>query len=653
MKLFFSNQYKNTNFFNCSFSRLLTILFCYSLSLTSFANSQNSVISLSESKDNYAVSTFQFLSVNTDTSIQDVIDNKSWETFSGTQRPLPSPSETSAWFKFDILGPNSSSAVSKWNLIVGWTIISHIQVHVVDHVTQNIVSSDPVGSLYDFSYEYAKAQNFSFPLPIINNRPVTVYFEIPYTRSLMPPISVMKEDRFIIQDRKDHIIIGVVFGSLIIMLLYNLSLSILLLNKTYFYYSCYMATVIMYLLPLKGLAFYSLWDGLPYLKSNGYSIAICLSFIAAALFFGRFLALKKFGGWTHYLNQSVIWIWTILLIPSIIFKPYDFVGILSLAAIFSCIAATATALRHAFAKNIMAIIFLFAWSFVLIGTVVLILLNFGVVPNNNFTANIQMFGVLLEIILLSFALAFRINQNKVQRLSAQREALELTQRVSDERRNRLLAQKESLDLQQELNSNLESQVKTRTEQLEDAMIRLEAANSELQTLSVTDSLTGIYNRRYFDEAMEQEWRQAFRDKTSISIVIADIDHFKPINDTFGHTIGDKCIQLTAKILKQSLRRPSDLLARFGGEEFIFILPGSNLKEAEKVAEHCREAVEMIQFNHEGIPVPLSISAGIATCIPCEKDNFQSLIHAADTALYKAKSAGRNCTRSVDLDNCKV
>lgn len=643
--------------------RLLTFIFLYSLSSLAFSNSNHFVITPPERSGTNekilsplaTIDTFEFFSAPTSLSIEEVvaIDSNNWQAISNNQRPRPDDKEISAWYRFHISPQGLFTDQDPLQLVFGWTIIASLQVHIIDDLSNEIISSETVGSMYDFSYQHTKAQNIVFPLAVSDARPLTVYFELPFTRTLLPPISIVDSTSFSVIDRRDHILIGIVMGSLVVMLLYNISLSVLLLNKTYFYYSCYMATVIMYMLPLKGLAFYPLLDGFDYLKANGYSIASCVSFISAILFFGRFLKLKSRGGWVYHLNQFLLILWCILLIPALFLGPYNVTSLISISAIVTCLAATAMALRLAIEKNIMAIIFLIAWSFVLIGTIALILLNFGVIPNNGITSNIQMFGVLIEMILLSFALAFRINRHKAERLTAQKEALLLTKRVSDERRDRLHAQKESLELQQQLNSTLESQVQVRTEQLEDAMNRLEAANAELRTLSVTDGLTGLHNRRYFDESILQEWNRAARNSSPVSIVIADIDHFKPINDTFGHSVGDHCIQAIANSLKDSLRRPSDLLARYGGEEFIFILPGSDAEAAMKVAEHCREAVEKITFLHEGKPIPLSISAGIASCVPTEKNNFQSLINAADTALYQAKSDGRNCSRNVDLDSCTV
>ncbi len=650
------NTYQHTfKSINC-FCRSFIFLILYFISTWSAAETNHPNVTLNNNNTTFSVSSLEFLSVKNKYSIEEIIHqdhDEQWIAISKNQRPFAKKGEVSSWFRFDIQPSESFFNDSNWLLVFGWTIIGEIQVHTVNQKTHEIISSARVGSRFNFSYQHTKAQNIVFPLNLSNKNLVTVYFEMPFTRSLLPPISIIEENTFLIQDRKDYIVVGIVFGSLFIMLLYNLSLSILLRNKTYFYYSCYVITVCLYLLPLKGLAFYKLFDTLPYLKTYGYSIAACLSFVSAALFFSSFLDLKKRSGWMYYITHIAVFNWIVLLIPTLFLNPSILNNVISIAAILTCLGAVIIAIKLALEKNIMAIIFLVAWSFVLFGTVVLILMNFGMVPNNSFTSNLQMFGVVFEMTLLSFALALRINTEKTKRITAQHEALQLAQRVSEERRDRLLAQKETLQLQQDLNSNLENQVVIRTEQLEDAMEQLEVANSELLTLSITDSLTGIYNRRYFDEAMLREWKRAHRNKTSIAVVITDIDHFKPINDTFGHTVGDECIHLIAKTLKLSLRRPSDLLARYGGEEFIYILPGSDLKEAEKVAENCRESIEKIQFNHKETPVPLSISAGVAACIPNDENDFSDLINAADAALYQAKSAGRNCVRTTEPQKSSI
>ena len=178
------------------------------------------------------------------------------------------------------------------------------------------------------------------------------------------------------------------------------------------------------------------------------------------------------------------------------------------------------------------------------------------------------------------------------------------------------------------------------------MNALQIKNDELKYLSSHDELTGIYNRRSIDEYMHREWDRAFRQKANISTLMLDVDNFKNYNDNYGHQAGDLCLQRIAKIMKETLRRPSDYLGRYGGEEFIVILPETDIEGGLLVAENLRDAVESLKIPHEKSNYgSVTISIGIASTVPKKVNNFEKIISCADKALYEAKSLGRNCIAS--------
>lgn len=166
---------------------------------------------------------------------------------------------------------------------------------------------------------------------------------------------------------------------------------------------------------------------------------------------------------------------------------------------------------------------------------------------------------------------------------------------------------------------------------------------KLELLSSRDSLTGIANRRHFDDFLNREWRRGFRDKIPLSLSLVDIDYFKKYNDGYGHQGGDNCLKQVAKKLSDTVRRPGDLVARYGGEEFVIVLGSTEVKEAAVIAEKIRATIEEMKILHkyrEGGSV-LTISVGVAGFIPNKNMSTAKLIEEADIALYKAKEAGRN------------
>uniref|UniRef100_Q47FN5 diguanylate cyclase n=1 Tax=Dechloromonas aromatica (strain RCB) TaxID=159087 RepID=Q47FN5_DECAR len=172
--------------------------------------------------------------------------------------------------------------------------------------------------------------------------------------------------------------------------------------------------------------------------------------------------------------------------------------------------------------------------------------------------------------------------------------------------------------------------------------KLDAANQELIRISSTDSLTGVANRRYFDEAMSIEWRRARRHSNSIALLMCDIDYFKLYNDTYGHQAGDECLRKIAAAISRHTERPSDTVARYGGEKFAVILPETSIGGALMVAEKIRQATKELNITHASSPTgQVGLSIGIASAAPGFDNPPDDLILAADKALYRAKKEGRD------------
>jgi len=173
----------------------------------------------------------------------------------------------------------------------------------------------------------------------------------------------------------------------------------------------------------------------------------------------------------------------------------------------------------------------------------------------------------------------------------------------------------------------------------------------MRELSLTDTLTGLANRRSFNDAMESEWRRCARDSVAMAIIMADIDHFKDYNDTYGHQAGDLCLQQVSAAMRRCATRPSDLLARYGGEEFIVLLPQETREGAEVVAQRILEEVRALHIPHAKSSVGpyVTVSLGMASILPAEGMDASLLIRAADALLYRAKHTGRDryCASEVD------
>lgn len=174
-------------------------------------------------------------------------------------------------------------------------------------------------------------------------------------------------------------------------------------------------------------------------------------------------------------------------------------------------------------------------------------------------------------------------------------------------------------------------------------LELKRHRDYLQRLSAMDGLTGIPNRRRFDEFLAAEWQRALRGRHALSVVLMDVDHFKNYNDTYGHGAGDECLKQVAQSVAACLPRRTDLAARYGGEEFVAVLPQTDHGGAVAVAERIRQGVESRGIEHSDSSVAdhVTVSVGVASITPSREDSAEALLKRADERLYQAKEGGRN------------
>lgn len=204
------------------------------------------------------------------------------------------------------------------------------------------------------------------------------------------------------------------------------------------------------------------------------------------------------------------------------------------------------------------------------------------------------------------------------------------------------AKKKLEDEIQDIQYEFDNKVQERTLELNITLQELEEVNKELAAKTTIDDLTGLFNRRYYDQKISAEYRRSYRNKTPLCLIIVDIDHFKKVNDTYGHSVGDDCLKALAKQLKKASLRSADIVCRYGGEEFCIILPETDGNGGVHFAEILRKEVEELSFSFQETAIPITISCGVSV-YEQQNDNVdtEALFCAADKALYYAKQQGRN------------
>lgn len=540
------------------------------------------------------------------------------------------------WFRFQL--HNRSATVLPRLVELPIAFLDDVRLY---HVVSNAIQTQyNLGDEQPFAQRAVRHRNFIMPLqlaPGINE----IYLRLVSSGTIEAPLRVWDPVQFSAANNDESLVQGGVIGILLIMVVYNLFVFVATRDINYLFYIGFVASYLLFHLTLAGYAFAHLWPNAVRWNSFAISTFAASSAMFTCLFTDSFLKLRSFSRPAKYLVRSMMLGSAVMLVLSFVL-PYG-LSIRIVAAITLPITATALILGYwrwwrgaSFAR-----FYCLAWTAILIGIAILNASKFGWIPTNIWTENASQIGIVLLVILLSFTLADRINNDRSLRLNAQAMALGL------ERKARA-SQAALIRAKEEANQELEQRVLSRTNDLAATMQQLSQANERLQLLSTTDGLTQIGNRTYFDAAAITEMRRAERQKGHLGIILLDIDHFKAINDTFGHPAGDACLRALADMLRPRIDRAGDILARYGGEEFLIALTGVDLAGTIALAEELRKATDRLRVEFDGKPLRFTASFGVVSVVPQATLSLDDLVAAADRALYAAKHDGRNCVRHASV-----
>ncbi|SMF65154.1 7TMR-DISM extracellular 2 [Alteromonadaceae bacterium Bs31] len=513
--------------------------------------------------------------------------------------------DTPYWVKLQIIEIKDKQALF---LEIPWPLLDELNIYLVDS-ENTIISSYALGDHQYFSQRPIFDAQFVVPVDFSTQAIETIYFQVQTSSSLQLPIRFWTQEDYLKHRAKYLSTQGIFYGLLLVMTFYNLFIYFSTRRVAYLHYVCFVVSFSTLQLGLKGVGFQFIWPNIPQL--NDYAIAtggsFCLLFLT--LFARSFLqldetpALKKVNN--YMLVLAIIFILLSMLVPyRVIITPLT-VSVL-ICSIIVIIKATLR-YRQGFRE---ARFYLVAWITMVVGCFIYLFKQLGFFPINYITENSLQIGSAFEIVLLSLALADRLN------------TLQSGLKTANER--------------------LEQEVSDRTQELLSALEKLGNVNTRLSVISITDGLTGLHNRYHFDSALQKTIEKMRSIGGTVSLLILDIDHFKKINDTWGHLLGDKALQWVGDSLCAIKKRKADVLCRYGGEEFAIIMPDTDNLGASNFAENIRQEMEASHFYEEGVRIPITISIGIAS-LPATTDlEPDKLIKAADIALYGAKNYGRNC-----------
>ncbi|WP_251259568.1 sensor domain-containing diguanylate cyclase [Echinimonas agarilytica] len=426
---------------------------------------------------------------------------------------------------------------------------------------------------------------------------------------------------------------GIFVGILFVMAMYNLFIFWHSRTISFLYYGLYALCVVFMTASAIGLLSL-LWQPLIWYQQQialgfGAVAAVCIGLFADELL-GKLhtaqwlrVCLRITGLAVLLTGIVMVFSWNELSIKLVMF--FAFIMVLFLVVVGSIL----TQAKHNYGMS-----YAFAWTSVAVGFALTLLIGADVL-SWPFSHRIPlMAGICIEVVVVSFVLAGSFSDAQTDMIVAHKESLE-----SYERAQRL--QQQALQAQAVATDELERKVQERTFELEVTLRELEETNRRLEEQSTVDALTGVKNRKHFDRRFVAEFRRSRREQTPLSVMMLDIDRFKNVNDTYGHLVGDECIRQVAQRIQSVIKRPTDVVTRYGGEEFAVILPATHIDGAKQVAQDIITAVRQTPLITSDGPLTVTISAGISDAVANNDLRPEDLLTAADQALYKAKSAGRD------------
>jgi diguanylate cyclase (GGDEF)-like protein len=532
------------------------------------------------------------------------------------------------WFEMAL----QSDSARRLFVEVSYALLNQVDVYFLHN--NELSSSFSTGNAKPFASRPVDHRNYVFPVDVAAGQTIRVFLRVKTDGALQVPVLLWDQVSFWKADQNSLTAHSIFAAVMLTVAVINFLLFFGSRDLVFLHYSLYVLMIALAQLGLRGMNYQFLWPDSS--RWNEYSL---LAFMGGAIAFGalfanRFLKIRQRSRPLYHSSVALVYLGLATAV-SVFFLEYSTAIALAIPlAAFACLLMLLFGIVIWGKGHKPGGYYTVAWSFFLMGMFSTLLAKLGLIPRSDFIEYGPEFGAALEVIMLTFGITDRMNDERRLRISMQDIALENAEKARK-------AQEESLAREHQANLELEANVEMRIQELKYALGELSAANAKLQDLSTLDGLTQLRNRRYFDEAFRREWERAARDKSELSLMILDADFFKLINDNFGHIAGDDCLKALARILETHIKRPADTLVRYGGEEFVVILPGTDNHGVLRLAENIRIDVEYHPMDFEGRGIQLTVSIGAAYCACVAQHEPADLFTLADKALYEAKESGRN------------
>lgn len=522
------------------------------------------------------------------------------------------------WFRIRV---TSLAAFPQEGLLeIAYPVLGELQVHQAEHLRNPNLAPLVLGAELPFAERPIRHRNFVLPLNLSSGESTEWLVRVVTKTSMQFP--VMMHDRAVFTDGEESRLIahGVYVGVVLAMLAYNAYLLIALRDMAYLWYVGWMLSFAGFVLTIGGMSYQWLWPQSPQWNLTSLPVLLSAAVLCGILFHGSLVQIKQHWQWGWQATRALAGMQVMLIMAGLVL-PYKLAILMAIAGAVICmLSVMSMAAWLAHRQVATARMFLMTFSVVVVAGCILAASKMGWLPANRWIDHAPQISSALEMLLFSIVLAAR--------MEAERKLREQTQR-------------DMIDQHLQWKAELENKVAERTDELKQL-------NQSLAKLSRTDALTGLFNRRYLEECVDNELARCRSEGLQMAIYMLDIDHFKRLNDTHGHAAGDACLRSVAQRLLGCTRPGQDVLVRWGGEEFCLVALVPDARYAAELGERLRASVCEQAIQHGALLIDVTASVGVAVGAPRARLDMLDLQQRADESLYAAKALGRNRCVSATL-----
>lgn len=512
----------------------------------------------------------------------------------------------------------------QWYLNVNNTLIRAIDLYIVEG--GGVKKVYQTGDRFEFSGRPLGHRSFLFPLLLEKEQSVEVLIRVQSPYSIRIPVSIIEQTQLLQHSVQTELAYGLFFGFLIVMAVYNFFIFLATREFSYLFYVLFTLSSAMFISAEQGFAFQYLWPSSIYWQHQAVGIFACVTMFFAGLFVVEFLRLKELQRTLYSLMMLVVFYSGVMIFVGGFVEAYYLHQSNAVVVLVASVLILMSGLQAWRKGQKEAGYFVVAWFVYLVGVSGMVFYRLGLVSPSFVTEYSMELGAVLELSLLSFALADKLNRKRnVESIAAQQAKHTEAKILAD--------QAFALERERISNERLAKNVKTRTERLHQALAELSQMNHKLEEINTIDAVTGLKNQVSFMQRLQEEWERAYRDQTPVALLFVSIERFDAIGDCYGYVAADESLKMIGQILRSLVTRPADLLARLEMAQFAAVLPNTDKEGVEHLVKKINSRLKAEPINLGVCCISVSVACGASVVVPQKSGGSDWLLTDAREQLY--------------------